>query len=342
MGFQTNECNPLTKTVAERKRVFWGFFLAGILLVSGGVFSLRTEKTISATGVVKAKEEVTVFAPSDGLLDGPFVQTGERVQAGAALFSLKANDFDLRILERKRQLLEVRNERATIDYVLAEAERRPGDLEERTAQARLDEMQRIARETGEGGRNDVLVASLFLLEREELARRSNRLAELESVLEKETALLEQARRGLRVTASIPGTVVDIYKRDSGQALREGDAVLKICNIEEGYRVAARVSQQDVDQLRKGVAVRMESAVFDSRFEGYIAGRVEGIAPASVGENPEEPRYEVTVAIEKTPHPLVLGSQMTVNFQLGRHSLLSLFMNRPDEPRPLAGVSERTR
>lgn len=293
MGLGAIERDRVAETVAANKKFFWVSCLAGLFLVSAGTLSLRTDKTIVAAGVVMADEESHLFAPADGILERHFVEIGQTVEAGDPLFSLSGDDLDLRILEKKQQLLEARGRRAAL--------------------------------------ND--------REQESLVQQQADLLEL---LENQVKVLERRRENLNVTAPISGAVVDIYRRNAGVAVAEGDPVLKIANTEGGYRVKALVGQRNVDLLRSGSPVRMESQVFDSMFDGYITGRVQRILAepdGGDGEDPEGPSYEVTIEVEETPYSLVLGSRMKVEFLLGRHSLLELVMNRPQNDRAPRAAEE---
>ncbi len=373
MGLKKHERNPVAETVAANKKFFWVTCLVGLLLVAAGILSLRMDKTIPATGVVMAEEEYYVFAPAQGLLSRHFVQIGQTVAAGTPLFSLAGEDFDLRILEKKRQLLEVRRQLTAIKLALKRAEIRPGELEMLTARERLevlDQIQEIHHEIVaawdrlEGERairgleyNMQRVASLrtrietlnsrvmagwqeaglVALEQEGLEQQRIDLQEVQEVLQNEVAVLERKRASLDVVSPIAGTVVDIYRRYPGLALQEGDTVLKIANIDDGYRVKAYVAQRNIDLLQKGTPARMESQVFDSMFEGYVTGKVRRILAEANGvasHSPGEPRYEVTIEVQESPYPLVLGSRMEIDFLLGRQSLLALIMNRPVDQRAL--------
>lgn len=378
MGLKTSESNPVAETVAANKRFFLLFCMAGLVLVGGGLFTLRLDKTITASGEVRAENEYFVFAPATAVLARHHVRIGQEVEAGAPLFSMAGEDLDLRILEKRRELAEAGGELAEVQLALKRAEIKPGELEMLTARARLevlDQIQEIHREIVaawdrlEGERairgleyNLQRIASLrtrlesldskFLaeweeagllpLEQEMLAQRGERLREVQEVLREEIAVFQRQRESLEVSAPAAGVVVDVYQRYPGLALQEGEAVMKIANLDRGYRVKAYVGQRNVDLLRLGTAVRMESQVFDSLFEGYVLGAVERIvseANRASTPDPEDPRYEITVAVEETPYPLVLGSRVKVEFLLGRQSLAGLLLNRPTEERPAASAGD---
>lgn len=335
MGFTTIEHNPVAETVAANKKFFWVCCLVGLLLVSAGIFSLRMDKTIPATGVVMAEEEQVVFAPVDGVLGQHLVQIGQTVDVGTPLFSLAGDDFDLRLLEKRRQLLEVEGELSAVKLALKRAEIRPGEqhvASRRTGVERVD-----APVTAEGQEVDLL-----RLEQEGLQQQHDHLLQVQEVLKNEVEVLQRRRQSLDVVSPIAGTVIDIYKRDPGLAVSEGEAVLKIANTANGYRVKAHVTERNIDLLRDGSPVRMASQVFDSQFEGYVRGKVERILGEPNGAaqpDAEDPRYEVIIEVEETPYPLVLGSRMEIDFLLGRQTLLALIMNRPVDQRASLDAEE---
>jgi multidrug resistance efflux pump len=367
--------HPVAETVAANKFLFWLFGLAGVALVLAGLFSLRMDKTIRAAGVVMAEEEFYVFAPARGVLERHQVSIGQKVKAGQPLFTLSGEDLDLRILEKQRQLVEIRGEVKAADLALREAEIRPGDPALITARNRLDLLRQIQGIQGEimaawdrleGERairgleynlqrvatlrtqleevdSRVLAewqeAGILGLEKERVLQKREKLVELGSVLERELEVLQRQRSGLKVHSPINGTVVDIYYRYPGMALEEGQRVLKIVNVDAGYRVKAFVGERNIDMLRVGTPARMESQVFDSMFEGYVLGRVRRVVGeanrATDSPRDGQPHYEVTIDVDESPYPLVLGSRVHVDFLLGRESLLGLLMNRPTERREVA-------
>jgi multidrug resistance efflux pump len=366
MGTESIERHPVAQTVAANKVFFWFFGVAGLVLVAAGLLSLRMEKTIRASGVVMAAEEYFVFAPAAGILEGHAARIGDQVEAGEPLFSLAGDDLDLKILEKDRQLHELRARIEETAVALREAEIRPAEPALMTAKERLELLEQIrsiqgdivqAWERLEGERairgleyNLQRVASLRTrleeidsrllaqwseaglveLRRESLDNQARSLEGLADLLDREIRLLQKQRDSLRVAAPISGRIVDIYYRYPGMALREGDRVLKIVNEEACYRVKAFVGERNVDLLQVGTRARMESQVFDSLFEGYVRGRVSrivGEASRGVEGGRETPLYEVNIRVEETPYPLVLGSRMEIDFLLGRESLLALMLNR---------------
>lgn len=371
MGSDSLEHHPVAETVAGNRKFFWVFCLAGLVLVLSGLFSLRMDKRIRAAGVVMAAQEHYVFAPASGVISRHLVRIGDEVSPGTPLFSIAGDELDMKILEKQRQILEVREQLSATELALRESAIRPGDPAIVTAQTRLDVLREIediqhdivaAWERLEGERavrgleynlqrvaslrtqiekldSGVLAqwedAGLLALSREGMERKKENLRELEEVLEDEIRLLKRQREAFDVRAPMEGTVVDIYHRYPGMSLQEGDRVMKIADPEGGFRVKAFVGERNVDLLRVGTEARMESQVFDALFEGYVTGKVQRVVAearrdADGREGP--PAFEVTVAVEETPHPLVLGSRVEIDFLLGRQSLLALLMNRPTDDR----------
>ena len=352
------------------RKVFWLFCLGGLLLVASGALGLRLERTIKATGQVRAATEFYVFSPADGLLESMRARIGREVEEGDVLFTLAAPDLELRILEKERLLREKKGEIATLESALRLLDLRPAEADMLTAAERLAlireiraiqksmldawdklegerairaldyNLQRVAalRTEAEALESEVLLGWLREgfpeLRREELQQSLHHARETLAVVNEEKGALERLLGQRSVTAPIRGTVADIYTRYPGMAVRGGQSVLKIVDTGGGYRVKAYVPERNIDLLSEGLPVRMESHVFDSLFEGRVRGRISRVvrdAGRNIDGPPDTPLYEVTVTVESTPHPLVLGSMLDVEFLLGRQSLLAMLLNRP-EPR----------
>lgn len=374
MSGKSIDGGSLTSIVPVRKKTFWLFCSLGLLMVSFGVFSLKLERTINATGVVMANVERYILAPANGAIVAHYARIGDHVEAGDPLFSMETYMLDLAILERSRDLLTAESDLEATEWALRELEIRPGDAATLTAEARGEVLRRI-REIQE----DVLAAwdrlemeravraleynqqriaalrteieelealalsgwardGLLSLSQERLRSQHAGLLRLCETLREEIALLHRQREALTVRSPLRGTVIDIYRRYPGMAVQEGEVVLRIVDMESGQRIRAFVGERNIDLLREGSRARMESQVFDSLFEGYVFGGVQRIIRGTRRQLEDagaaEPRYEVTIEVEETPYPLVLGSTVRIEFLLGRQSLFAtLTQRRPGRPVP---------
>lgn len=187
-----------------------------------------------------------------------------------------------------------------------------------------------------------LAAGVPAFDGERLRVEQKRLDALLALIRRDLELVELRRAARRIVAPLDGRVASIDFRFPGMAVAKGDELLKIAAPDGGYRVLARVPERNVDLVHVGTKVLMESEVFDSMLEGYVKGSVTRIAPESGAADAADASgapasYEVDIAVEETPYPLVLGSRVRVILTLGRRPLTDMFFR---SARSLRGPAAR--
>jgi multidrug resistance efflux pump len=169
------------------------------------------------------------------------------------------------------------------------------------------------------------------LERERIEAERQRLAAVRELLQTELALVRSQREACRIRAPIDGRIVALHARYAGMAVARGAELMKVAPTGGPLLVHATVPERNVDLLRVGAPARMESKVFDSMLEGAVVGTVVRIAPEALpldghaDAGRASARYEVDIAVERTPYPLVLGSRVDIRLYLGRRSLAEILL-----------------
>lgn len=352
-----------------RIRSVWTSAAIGLALVVVGLCFLRFELTIRASGIVKAREEVRLFAPLDGVIAQHNVQLGQTVTNGQLLLTLDDTDLNLRSLARERDLAETEAALQRNALALQELAIKPGSAELITAGDRRERLSRIAaiqkdiEQNFTSGRElqaisalevrkqeierlrselELLQASLLAewqkaglsdLDAERLQVEQKRLEALAQSNRNERDLINDLRAATRLTSPLDGQVVALPVRFSGMAVTRGAELLKLAATGGPYRVCAHIRERNVDLVQEGTRAIMESAVFESMLEGYVEGVVVRVAPEGAAENGgAEPRYEMDIDVTHTPYPLVLGSGVEVRLLLGRRPLTDFILRHGGHPR----------
>ena len=370
--FQTFE-SEFTRT---RSSIPFVLGIVGLGLIGIGLVLLRMDMIVRDVGIVRKSHEWYVFAPANGVLAEVAVDGGDFVEKGDFLFSLKDDEVELELIEKRRELNQLRSILERNKLLIKEFEGRPAEAKLVSAQDRLKlldevlelqkqnlealnpllEQNAVSRQLYNTRQSEYLrteiqrsetaqwaqweAAGLIEIEREKLLLENRRRQQEIALLEEEIAINERIRGELRVFAPIRGQVTDLAYKYPGMVVREGEVVQQISDPDSPYRVLTEVDERNVDLIEIGTPVRMESMVFDSVLEGFIYGVVTEVDPLgnpSRETESQSPRFDIEIKVEQTPYPLVLGSRLNVYFMLGKRSLWKMFFNIPKNPRAQEGV-----
>ena len=105
----------------------------------------------------------------------------------------------------------------------------------------------------------------------------------------------------------------------------------VADVSAGYMARIYVGERNVDLIRIGSPVRLETPVFSSTSEGYIQGSVTRVVMDA--EATPESGFEVEIALETWPVEPVIGSRVTAEIILQRQGIAGLLVRRPDRDRP---------
>lgn len=344
----------------------------GAGLIAIGVALLRVELTIRTTGLVYSQDEVRLFSPADTLIAGRRVELGQTVKAGDILIELDDTDLALREIQLEREIAELDSARARQEVVLKQLAVRPASPDVLTASDRKDRLARIAaiqaniEQSYASGHEQQIISELELrrqeierlrsemellqadllarwrdaglpeLEAEQAQIERDRLVTVAELLRRELELVRAFREARRIRAPIDGRVVTLHARHPGMAIARGGELLKIAPTSGPVYVRAEVPERNIDLLRVGTRALMESKVFESILESPVRGVVQRIAPEAERLNAtrasEAPLYEVDIAVEDSPYPLVLGSRLDIRLLLGRRSIAEVLLRSARQPR----------
>jgi|GEM_PF-4306394 len=347
----------------RHRSVYWSFGLGGALVVIG-LAALRLDHHITTTARLGRDTDVLLYAPADARLAAWQAGEGAAVTTGQALATLENGEIGLRVAELRREWALLDAERKRAFAARAEAELGPAGAEYVLAADRAQslatvvERQEEIERTLQRGR-DLNVVSQLELGRQQIAvlearaaraaaerllaagqERAGRAAapwaatldgleKAAAALREALATAEAAAEALVLRAPTNGVLAVRYRRRPGGAVTRGEALARITDPSAPYQARAVVGQKNVDLIRTGQPVRMESAVFGAAFGSYLRGRVAWIVPhhrAADSDPRTEPQYEVWMSIDDAPYPLVDDSQVTAHIVLGRRSLGELFLS----------------
>jgi len=222
--------------------------------------------------------------------------------------------------------------------IISELELRKQEIEKLRAEMDLLQAKMLA---------DWRKAGAPAFEKERLQVEQKRLEALRALIGRELELVAARRNALRVTAPIAGRVVAVEVRFPGMSVQEGQELLKVAALDNRYEVRTRIPERNVDLVQVGSPALMESGVFDSMLEGYVRGSVTRVAPEAERAEGEAAipadgaQYEVEIAVEETPYPLVLGSRVNVIITLGKRPLSELLFRSARSLRGPAARPEKT-
>lgn len=350
----------------------WFLLIAGVLLIVSGFFFIRFELNSVAYGEVGREAEVYLFSPKDGVVSELLVREGAEVEKGAVLLRLDTWELERERLQKLQELTEEEGELARNLLEQEAFEKYPKDLDRLLAEQRLELLEQIAalqqdireryaeldrgqsRVSLEQARSHIeyLRTNLQKLEtrvldeqskagwrefqRRTLQLQQSRLEQRIQLLKQEIVLLDELIERSVVRAPMDGQLTWLGKRRPGMPVQKGELVAKMSQPDSPYQVRAWVGERNLDLIKPGTVVRMESQVFDSTFEGYVYGEVTSISvePYFLRDRStnEEPRYEVKIRVDRTPYPLVLGSTLKATFILGKQNIFQLLLNKAEERR----------
>lgn len=334
----------------------------GLVMLVSGLFWLRLDLVVEGEGVVEARDTARLYALREARVAEVRVEAGEAVEAGAVLLVLEDAALAEAVaetgLERVGRELEVR----LSELAVRELELLGGTLEldvaaealrlQREQLATLEEVRAIYRslaETGSVSRLDELDldAQVLNARRESLlnerraavrdagmvgvwldrerARRAGAEAAL-AVLEGRERVLAAEMEGLKVRAPFAGRVTQVFVRDAGARVEAGALLAAVVNPGGGYEAKIYVGDRNVDLVRVGSPVRLETPVYSATAEGYMRGRVTGVVTDA--DSAPEAGFEVRVALEEWPVEPVIGSRVTGEIFVQRQGIAGLLLRNP--------------
>lgn len=346
--------------------------LGSLMLVTGLVW-IRLDLTVDGEGVVEAKRAARLYAPRDAGVAAIHVRAGQKVREGEALLVLEDEALHRDLAEVRLQrlareealrLAELRERELRLTGGNLELDLAPDALAlQRDQLANLEEVRAIFNslaETGSVSRLELLdLDTRFLASRRDQLMNQRRVdlqreGMLEVWLEEERSRQDAARGAVAVLAEreaglmaelsaltlrapFTGRVTQVFVRDPGERVARGTLLVGLADMSAGYEARVFVGDRNVDLIRAGAPVRLETPVFSSTAEGYIHGTVTWVV-ADAAATPER-GFEVGVSLDAWPVEPVIGSRVTAEVILQHQGLFGLLFRRPDRPRPEPEIPE---
>lgn len=339
------------------------------MLVSG-FYWLKLDIIVQGEGVIEAKNLKPVYAPREARLETVSVHPGDEVKSGDLLVVLEDPDLSLKLQQLEAELLLARERERHADYALREFDLTEGGMvymgaerslslhaEEDRVLGQIVDIHTSLSEMGLVGELELLELELRrisarrglledrmwlqLSERGQVEMlREKRVQEVENaragldLLEQQRALLKSEMARLEIRAPMDARVTDVVHRQSGEWLEAGATILRLAAPEDGYRVRLRVQDRNVDLIRKGMPVRMESRVYTSSLEGYMYGTVERRIADPLSRDPAG--FEVWIELTEWPVEPVMGSRLDAEILLEKQGVFAWMFRksvRGTDPRP---------
>lgn len=352
--------------------------LLGFVVFCLGLLLLRTDFEVIANGTVTREDELTVYAPRTGVVESVNYREGDFVEQGVVIIQLEGDELSLQLLTKRRELAELEYRLGVNKLAIREFEVKPAEIEvlvaadkkrllteissiqddlvkrwealERNSDIRTIELQQERINQLRVGLEQLetqvhaqwLESGLQDIDKEKLVLEQGRLNRAIALANEEISVLESEQKRLRIIAPFDGHLTRMDIRHPGRVAMEGQQLFRIANPDSPYVVEALVPERNVDLIRPGNSVRMESEVFNTLMEGKIQGTVIRIAPdaesPSLTDN-KPSQFEVEIRVDETPLPLVLGSSLKTYILLGKRSLWDMLLDRRDYEKGLRGDSQ---
>ncbi len=249
------------------------------------------EATVRGTGSLVPEVEETLSSPISAPIASIRAEAGQRVEEGAVLIELNTTREQVTLDNLDEQLAlkdtELRSAEIRLDETLSQQDsrRRLFEVDLESAMVKLDRLHRLA-DVGAISEEELKEANLEIrriqIEIEQAnktleTQRQRHEADVERIRLERSILTKQRGEQRRrmdlatVRATRSGLLTWIEQRD-GLSVTEGQPLARVSS-EQGFRVAALVSDFYTPQLRTGQRVRVTSS------SGESMGTLHGILPS---------------------------------------------------------------
>ncbi len=358
----------------RNKQILTTALVIGIVLVLLGLFLLRTEQELSASGVVLPRIHHNLYAPEEATVVALHAGAGDTVTQGQPLVTLANTVLQDEREQLRQSWMEWQQRHAQLEMDRREQRIRPAPADLATALRRADlygEVERIQNELArmyEAIRDQYIIsemdlqlrtverlraeidglesnvqadwvrAGLMELADERLVLEQRFVAEQVAQQERRVQLWDERLAALELVAPYDGVLAALDVRYTGERVAPGERLARVADPAGGYILRVLAPARNIDLVKPGLTVLVETQVFDATLAGRARGRVRRVIPEAVDH--EAGLYEVEIEIEETPVPLMWGAPAQARIQMGRRSLFELLFQpqhaarlRQEEPQP---------
>jgi len=302
------------RRVVVVRRLLAATLLCSLAIIVALCF-VRIDEHYICRGIIRPADDLTVYAPEDGVLEEVLIREDQFVEAGQPLFRL--DTFDLR---QRRALLEAEQRELQAQLALQEKHVRT------VAETTLPEWLRFSEIDSRRSQNIVeyrrqvlgmldrlqsggLISRIehdrakFELEQAEADLERNQVKEssvspdyIKSALDEARAQTEVTRARLEnlatdfalldeqlerrvLTAAQPGTVTLVLTREPGQKVAQGQELAQLATS-KALELHLYGGERNVHKVRPGMRVQFASETFSPWTEGYCFATVELVSPDS--------------------------------------------------------------
>jgi HlyD family type I secretion membrane fusion protein len=158
---------------------------------------------------------------------------------------------------------------------------------------------RIARTKEAIGETKLQIVNMQIGRREEIDQRLAQVRGERAALEEQIrASLDRLRR-TEIRAPVAGTVLSLRYKTTGGVIRPGDPILDLVPLEGELVIEARVSTNDIDNVRSGQSAYIVFSSFAQRNLKRISGRVDRVSPDTLEDDRSGERYyAVRVTVDR--------------------------------------------
>lgn len=265
-------------------------------------------ETVLASGVIEARQLVSVGARVSGQIETLAVELGQEVRAGDLIAQIDSQDQQNAVLQAEAGLADIAAQIAAKKASLRKAEL----IEDR--QKKLVQQKYVSSEDLEAAVADVEVYRADL----------DALAAQKAKAEVTVAIAKDALDRTRITAPIDGTVVAVLVK-AGQtvnAVQNAPTIVKLANLDRMV-VKAEISEADVVHVAPGQEVAFSIlGEPDRKFEAEVRG-IEP-APSEIEDSDtistdEAIYYNGLLDVDNPDHLLRIGMTTEVSIVLDRAS-----------------------
>ena len=158
---------------------------------------------------------------------------------------------------------------------------------------------RIARTKEASGETKLQIVNMQIGRREEIDQRLAQVRGERAALEEQIrASLDRLRR-TEIRAPVAGTVLSLRYKTTGGVIRPGDPILDLVPLEGELVIEARVSTNDIDNVRSDQSAYIVFSSFAQRNLKRISGRVDRVSPDTLEDDRSGERYyAVRVTVDR--------------------------------------------
>lgn len=258
-----------------------------IILVVGFVWSYysKVEVTIKSLGIIKNKEEKTVFtSQQSGVIEKCFVKTGDKVKVGDNLYSIATKDIDNQVKDYECQLEDANAKKSIINMYIMYLEGKITEWEiykdnkfyrDYNAKKLLIDSKCI-------GLDEATISTIKQADIAAMYEEKNiyeeKYAEIKSIIEN----LELQKEKSIVTSNLEGIISIDDNIVEGYSLQEGQEVLSITpEAKESYTIESYLMDTDIGKVKKGMNVKFDLNAYSAKEYGYVTGVIEDVADESI-------------------------------------------------------------